>query len=521
MKETMDWRQNRPNLYTKVGARGLFVAAAALGLAAATDPPAPAPEPAPAFSFEVLRQKARELAAKEYRPNLSPELPDQLKNLNFDQYQDIRFRPEAGPWHNAGLPFDVQFFHRGALFKEPVRIHLVERGQVRDVQFSPSQFDYGKNHFPQPLPAGLHFAGVRVIYWPPGAAVWKEIACFLGASYFRLVGFHQRYGAAARGLAIDTGEPGGEEFPRFSEFWLEKPGESADTLRLFALLESDSATGAYQFVIHPGEATWTEVEASVFVRKGGKKLGLAPLTSMFLMGENRTRYIPDYRPEVHDSDGLLLQNPAGNWLWRPLVNPDKKFHISHFPADHLAGFGLLQRDRNFYDYEDLEARYDLRPSLWVQPRDSWDQGTIELVEIPSPAEWNDNIVAYWVPRQKPGPGHELRCAYNLTATLTEPHPPGRLLVQATRVNPPHNNQPLRFLLDFTGDLRPPPTLAAKVEPSQGQVRNVVVQTNEVTGGWRAFFDLVNAGSDPVTLRLSLLNGSNVVSETWVYRFENP
>jgi glucans biosynthesis protein len=496
-----------------------------MSFGAATNSPAPAPQAPPAFSFEVVRQRARELAAKEYHPGSGPELPDFLKNLTFDQYQDIRFRPEQAPWYNEHLPFGVQFFHRGFLYQDPVRIHLVEQGQVRDVQFSAGQFDYGKNKFPKPVPADLHFAGLRVVYWPGRSDKWNEVASFVGASYFRLVGLHQRYGVAGRGLTIDTGEPGGEEFPRFSEFWIEKPGESADSLQLFALLDSPSVAGAYRFVIHPGEDTSVEVEASLFVRNEGKKFGFAPLTSMFLMGENRTRYIPDYRPEVHDSDGCLLQTAAGEWLWRPLVNPEKKHQITRFPADDLRGFGLLQRDRDFRDYEDLGARYDLRPGLWVKPGNHWGAGAVELVEIPSPAEWNDNIVAYWVPNQKPVRGQEFHLTYTLSASLAEPEQSTGFRVRATRINPEQDKNPPRFIIDFAGDTDPSlpanAPVEAKVQASHGQVRNLVTQTNEVTGGWRAFFDLAEAGSDPAELRLWLQSGNKAVSETWVYHFQNP
>jgi periplasmic glucans biosynthesis protein len=503
----------------------LCLAVSVLRFAAAAEAPAPAAPGGSAFSFEVLRQRARELATKDYHPEPGPELPDFLKSLTFDQYQDIRFRPEEAPWAKEHLPFGVQFFHRGFIYQEPVRIHLVEDGQVREAQFSAGQFDYGKNKFPKPVPAGLHYAGVRIVFNPEGTAKPDEVASFVGASYFRLVGLHQRYGAAGRGLTVDTGEPGGEEFPRFSEFWIEKPAESASTLRLFALLESPSAAGAYRFVIHPGENTLAEVEASVFVRKAGKKLGFAPLTSMFLMGENRTRFIADYRPEVHDSDGLLLEGSTGEWLWRPLVNPEKKHHISRFPADDPPGFGLLQRDRDFHNYEDLGARYDLRPSLWVKPLNQWGSGAVELVEIPSPAEWNDNIVAYWVPRQAPSPGQEFHLSYSLTATLAEPEPPSRLQVQATRINPAQDKSPPRILVDFAGPTVPPVAagvaVEAKAQASHGEVRNLVTQPNEVTGGRRTFFDLAGLGTEPAELRLWLQSSNQPVSETWVYHFQNP
>jgi periplasmic glucans biosynthesis protein len=479
-------------------------------------------EAGPPLSLDTVREQARVLATKDYRPQPGAELPDFLKKLNYDAYQSLRYRPEQAPWHGEQLRCGVQFFHRGYLFQEPVRIHLLENGQVRDFQFSPDQFDYGIVHPPKPVPAGLDFAGLRVLYAAGGASKQDEVASFVGASYFRLAGLRQSFGAAGRGLAIDTAEPGGEEFPRFTEFWAEKPGAMAGQLEFFALLDSPSAAGAYRFVINPGDITVADVEASLFVRKESKKFGLAPLTSMFLMGANRSRFIPDFRPQVHDSDGLLIQTSKGQWLWRPLINPEKKHQVSHFQVDDLWGFGLLQRDRDFHDYQDLGRRYDLCPSLWVEPRNKWGAGTIELVEIPSPSEGNDNIVAYWLPKEKPAAGKEFRYAYSLSAQLTEPEHSAFLRVQSTRLSPDHDKIPPRFVVDFSGDSSPGQEakvpLTARLQASHGEVRNLVTQFNEVTRGWRVSFELPGIGSEPSDLRLFLQSGDAAVSETWIYRF---
>jgi len=485
----------------------------------------PSPRVAPAFSFSVLKDRARELAAKPYQPEPGAELPDFLKRLNYDQYQSLRFRPEQGPWKGERLPFSIQFFHRGYLFQDPVRIYLVDAGQVQDFRFSPQQFDYGQNQFPKPVPPDLQFAGLRVLYPVNNPSKQDEVATFIGASYFRLIGAHQRYGAAGRGLAINTAEPSGEEFPRFTEFWIEKPGQSANYLQLFALLDSPSVTGAWRFVIKPGEATELEVEASIFLRKEVKKLGLAPLTSMMLIGANHIRCIPDFRPEVHDSDGLLLRHGAEQWLWRPLINPEKDHQVSDFPAQELKGFGLLQRERDFHDYQDLASRYEVRPSLWVEPRDTWGRGALELVEIPTPSEGNDNIVAYWVAKDTPAVGQEFHWTYSLTASLTDPPRPPLLRVLNTRINPEHDKLPPRFVIDFTGDSLPSlaasAPVAANVQASHGEFRNVVIEKNEVTGGWRTFFDLAGAGAQPAELRLFLHSGDLVLSETWVYHYRGP
>ena len=483
-------------------------------------PPAFA-QPAP-FSFQILRERARALAAKEYHPEVNPELPDFIKKLNYDEYRDIRFHQDLAPWQGEHLPFQFSFFHRGYLFPEPVPIHLIEEGQVHDFQYSPQQFDFGKNKFPKPPPPDLKFAGARVFYCPGTNRF--EIAAFVGASYFRLIGLHQRYGASFRGLAVDTGEPTGEEFPRFTELWLEKPREQAAAFQIYALLDSPSCAGAFRFLITPGEITTCEVEASVFMRKDVAKIGFAPLTSMFLMAENRTRFIPDFRPEIHDSDGLLVHTGDNKWLWRPLVNPAKKHQVSRFPGDNVIGFGLLQRDTDFHHYEDLDSRYELRPSLWVEPKGNWGAGAVELVEIPSPTEGNDNIVAYWVPQEKAAAGREFSWTYQLSALAGNPPEPSLLRVEATRISPEHDKSPPHFVIDFAGAIPPEVPVnvpvEARLQTSRGEVHNLVAQKSEVTGGWRVFFDLVGAGSDPTDLRLTLHAGDWTLSETWIYVYQN-
>ena len=96
---------------------------------------------------------------------------------------------------------------------------------------------------------------------------WDELGAFLGASYFRLLGKDQRYGQSARGLALDCGEMDRpEEFPIFTDWWLGKPEPDANELTLYALLDTVSCTGAYQFILHPGETTRADVEAVLFFR---------------------------------------------------------------------------------------------------------------------------------------------------------------------------------------------------------------------------------------------------------------
>jgi periplasmic glucans biosynthesis protein len=457
------------------------------------------------FSFTTVREMARALAAKDYRPEQNSDLPEALKKLTYDAYQMIRFRPEHNLWKDDHVRFMAQFFQRGYLYQDPVKIHVVDGGKVSDVAFSPDQFDYRTNRIPSNLPASLQFGGFRLLYPLNSPQKMDEVAEFLGASYFRVLGASQRYGSSMRGLAIDTAEPTGEEFPRFTEFWLEKPPQLAGGIRVYALLNSPSVAGAYRFVIEPGAATGVRVETSLFFRKSPKKIGLAPLGSLFLMGQNRTRYFPDYRPQVHDADGLQIESGNGTWTWRPLVNPAKTFRISRFPLSDLKGFGLMQRDREFADYDDLGSRFERRPSYWVEPVGHWGPGAIELVEIPTPNDWNDNIVAYWSPRDVPAPGQELHLTYHISALLAGPEQVPLLKVQSTRIRPETGDSPPAS--SSISQERSPQqaeletSAAAKVQVSQGQVRNLVVQTNDASGGWQVFFDLAGAGDNRSELRL--------------------
>lgn len=473
---------------------------------------------APGFSFDTLREMARALAAKDFRPSHS-DPPDAWKKMTYDQYQQIHFRPDSGPWNGEPVRFSFQFFHRGFIYSDPVQIHLVEQGAVHDYPFSQAEFDYAGKPLPDALPPDTAFAGLRVLYPVNLPQKQDEVASFLGASYFRVLGRGQRFGASLRGLAIDTAEPDGEEFPRFTDFWLDKPADQARQTQLFALLDSPSVAGAYRFVIKPGDVTVIDVEASLFARKGGKKFGFAPMSSMFLEGQNRTRFMPDFRPQVHDSDGLLTRSGQTNWQWRPLVNPDRDPQVTRISSDNLDGFGLLQRDRKFDDYEDLESHYELRPSYWIEPAAPWGPGSVELVEIPTASEWNDNIVAYWVPKNPPAPGRESRFAYRLFAMLSGPPEP-LMHVRATLVAPAHDDTPPHFVVDFTGPDagRADEIPGAKTSSSRGTVRNLVVETNSVDGGWRAAFDLTDTRKDNTDLSLFLMDSKGPISETWTYRY---
>jgi len=474
------------------------------------------------FGFPQVVERARELAR---RPFVEPRsrVPKWLLEISYDQWRDVRFRPAEALWSQAKLPFTVQLFHPGLFYDRAVRLNSVDGGRVEAVKFSPSRFDYGRNEFASRVPQDLGYAGFRVHYPIKTPAYQDEVIVFLGASYFRAVGRDQGFGISARGLAIDTALPSGEEFPWFREFWLVKPAPKARELTVYALLDSQSLAGAYRFAIHPGEQTRVDVELRLFRRAEVKKLGIAPLTSMFLRGEAPAGVPGDYRPEVHDSDGLLLASGTGEWLWRPVVNP-RTLSVTSFTLDDPRGFGLIQRDRAFDHYQDLEARPDLRPSVWIEPQGAWGAGRVELVEIPSHNDANDNVVAYWVPDTRPPPSETLVYAYSMAWYGDDPKRPPGARVAATRIDRGTLEDADRFVIDFEGGKLaslPPDTVLRGVVTAggtedAGAILEQQALRNPVTGGWRLVFQVRHPGDRPLDLRAFLQRDAEALSETWAY-----
>jgi glucans biosynthesis protein len=478
--------------------------------------------PAGAFDLADVSRRAEEIAKEPYRDRQTHVPAWMLKGaLSYDQWRDIRFRPDQALWRREKLPFQVQLFHPGLFYDRTVQVNLIEGGVVRPLGFSPELFDYGKNDFAARIPRDLGYAGVRIHYPLKQPGYFDELIVFLGASYFRALGRDNVYGLSARGLAVDTVEASGEEFPRFIEFWLDRPAPGATSLVLYALLDSPSVSGAYRFEVTPGVQTTVAVDARIFPRRAVAKLGIAPLTSMFFFGENSTRRFDDFRPEVHDSDGLLLHFDTGEWLWRPLDNPTR-INVSGFRMHNPRGFGLLQRDRDFAQYQDIETRSELRPSTWVAPRGDWGAGRLELVGIPSANELVDNVVAYWVPDAPPGPGESLAFAYDLTFHSDDPgRPPGGRAVATRRdrgsVETPHDGH--RYVVDFEGKalaaLGPDaPPEAVVTAGNEAVLYDQHVYKNPVTGGWRVTFQVKPKNEQPVELRAYLRHDGDVLTETW-------
>jgi len=478
---------------------------------------------ATAFSFDDVAQRARTLASTAFKPP-AVNLPPDLENLTYDQFRDIRFKPARMLWHGSGLPFELAFFHQGLFFREPVKINELAPDGTHPIVFDPNLFDYGASKIDLRRARGLGFSGFRVHYAVNTPKYKDEVLVFLGASYFRGLGKGQHYGLSARGLAVDTALASGEEFPRFVEFWIERPAPGANELTIFALLDSRRMTGAYRFVVKPGVDTAMDVKARLFLRENVTKLGLAPLTSMFFFGENQRSSSEDYRPEVHDSDGLSIASGTGEWIWRPLVNP-RRLLVTSFALTNPAGFGLMQRDRGFDDYEDLEARYDLRPTGWVDAKGPWGPGKIELVEIPNPNETNDNIVAYWIPDAHASPGvpydFEYRVLWQKDAAK---RPPSSWVTQTRRGRGyvKDDDGSLGFIIDFDGPALRKLASDARVEDivssdANAEIVEHFVRRNDATGGWRVSLRLRRLDEDkPIELRAFLKSGNNTLSETWSY-----
>lgn len=473
------------------------------------------------FSIETVASLAKKLAAEPFNP--PQPIPDFLTQMSYDDYRDIRFDPEQSLWRETGNNFQVQFIHSGLYYGHSVQINTLDAQGIRKVPFSPKLFTYGKNKFAEKIPADLGFAGFRLAYPFYKKDEHNHVIVFAGASYFRAVAKNQVFGLSARGLAIDTGLPSGEEFPTFREFWLERPLQHARAMKVYALLDSQSLTGAYEFVVRPGDRTVVDVKARLFERKRVKELGIAPLTSMFFYGEEKVRPVTDWRPEVHDSDGLSIASGTGEWIWRPLVNPEK-LQVSYFELDNPRGFGLLQRDRIFPNYEDLETRHELRPSAWITPIGNWGKGRIKLVEIPSPKETNDNIVAYWIPSELPPPGQPFEIAYRIHLQSEDPLESASGRVTATRVGAGDKGDLKRLVLDFDGGkLRSlPANTPVKALISVGQDGQLVQQSvfkNPVTKAWRVAFQVKPPKDRPLQLRAFLQHEKNTLSETWSYMLQ--
>lgn len=481
------------------------------------------------FDYARLKGLARSLSSAAYQAPPA-ELPPAIAKLSWDQWQSIRFRDDHSLWFGEGLRFRAQLFHLGFTIKKPVKIHVVENGQSQELSYDPALFDYSRSGVDsRKLAPNLGFAGFRLLFHGD----WKrDFAAFQGASYFRAVDGELQYGMSQRGLAVDCGLPRPEEFPDFVAYYLERPARDSSQLTVYGLLDSPSVTGAYRFIIDVADSVMMDIDAALYPRKTIERLGIAPGTSMFLCGPNDRRIDNDWRPAIHDSDGLQMRTGSGEWLWRPLVN-SPTVRVNTFADDSPRGFGLMQRDRNFDHYQDDGVFYDRRPSVWVEPKSGWGKGAVMLVEIPTVDETFDNIVAFWNPADKPQRGQELLFGYRLYWCRFNPTACSLAQVYATRtgiggiVGQRRGYFSWRFAVDFVGGDFALLGEDAHVEPmisaSRGTVEITSARPQHEIRGWRAMFDLklTDDGLEPINLRLFLALNGQPLTETWIYQYTPP
>jgi periplasmic glucans biosynthesis protein len=514
--------------------RRTFLAAAAATAAGASGLPARAADlrlgdPAP-FSFDTLKARARDLAARPYVPP-PPPAREILDRIDYDAHGKIKFRTDMALWADGPSDFPVTFFHLGRYFQKPARMHVVEGGRAREITYDSALFDMPPDSPARLLPDNSGFAGFRFQEKRGGKLDWRrnDWVAFLGASYFRAIGELYQYGLSARGLALDTAVFGrSEEFPDFTHVFFETPAPGSDTVVVYALLDGPSVAGAFRFAMRRDAKVTMDIETALHLRQDVSRFGVAPLTSMYWYSEKAKPGAIDWRPEIHDSDGLALWTGGGERIWRPLNNPPRTV-ASVFSDQAPRGFGLLQRDRVFDHYLD-GVNYDRRPSLWIEPQGDWGRGSVQLIEIPTDDEIHDNIVALWVPAEPARAGDSREFRYRLHWAADEPYPGSLARVVATRfgnggqagtVRP----QGLRkFVVEFKGEplarlptgTIPRPVLSA----SRGEFANILTEAvpNDVPGHWRTQFDLSAAGPEPVEMRCYLRSGDDVLSETWLYQY---
>jgi len=488
------------------------------------------------FSFDLLKAHARELAHGPYDPPPRP-APDVVKKINYEEWGKIRFRMEAAMFAEGPAKFPISFFHLGLFFQKAVEVHAVDGETSRRVLYDQAYFDMPSDSVARQLPKGAGFAGIRIQEPRDGQLDWRknDWVAFLGAAYFRAIGELRQYGLSARGVALDVAvadRP--EEFPDFTNFYIDAKSDD-DTLILYALMEGPSIVGAYKFTMKRTKAVIMDIETTLFTRAAITRFGLVALTSMYWFSETKKDTAIDWRPEVHDSDGLAMWTGGGERLWRPLNSPPR-IMMSGFTDNNPRGFGLCQRDRAFDHYMD-GVNYDRRPTLWVEPLSGpggqgWGKGWIQLCEIPTDDEIHDNIVAMWVPEVPVPAGAELNYSYRLYWVADEPFQSGLGRVVATRLS--RGGQPglprpkgvRKFVVEFLGGplsslpygVRPEMVVTASRGSLQGY-RNVEAVPDDVPGHWRIEFDLAGVeGSDPVELRAYLQAGGQIVTESWMFQY---
>lgn len=483
---------------------------------------------AASFGFKNIIAKAKQLAARPYEK--PPTIPKYLRKIGYGTYEQIKLKPKGWLWAADHSRFRIGPISAGYIYNHPVSLYVVDETGVHALPYDKNAFSYPSKRFYGRIPADLGYAGFQVGYaFGPKHSRRHSFLVFLGASYFRGIGDGEVYGASARGIAVDTGLQSGEQFPRFTQYWLMQPRPEADAMKFYALLDGKSLTGAYRFVVYPGRRTHVRVKAVLFTRRAIKRLGVAPLTSMFLYGSNTRRPADNWRPQVHDSDGVLIHNGTGEWLWRPLRDP-RRLQTDYLACRDPKGFGLLQRGTRFSLYQSLSARYDERPSVWVEPNGNWGKGHVVLLEIPSDSNNNDNIVAFWTSSREPGASRRLTFTYTLRfggpGVAREPMGHAdwtRIGVAANRKKANGARHTYHLVVEFSGgplgQLSPNADVVADVTPEDGAtVQAQYVQYVKPLHQWRLnIFATPGGAHRALRLRAYLHQGNRALTETWTYR----
>jgi len=468
------------------------------------------------FDPAAVVDLARQLAAKPFvqPPN---DLPDFFANLNYEQYIAIRSRQQP-IWGGEGRGIAVEPLHRGFVFTNAVDLYLVEDGAVRRVPYDPSRFDYGRPNLPNNI-GDIGYSGFRLLA-TSGDGRPFEFAIVQGATFFRAVARGQNFGAIARALTLKPADPKGEEFPIFRAFWLERPAGGSNSITVHGVIDSESTTGAVRMTFRPGDMTIVDVETTLFPRVNLDHVGLGGIGSTYFYGPNDRRGADDIRPAVYESSGLQMLNGQGEWLWRPLHNPET-LQISAFVDNSPRGFGLLQRDRAYEAFQDDDQRFERRPSLWIEPLGDWGQGSVQLLEIPTDAEINDNILTYWRPRVPMAAGSEVAFAYRQYWCWAPPERPPLATVTSTRVGRGSAGRRRKFTVDFStealGD-NLPADLKSTLTVGPGAFHNLRNWVYPERKTIRVAFELDPGNENACEMRLILEAGGKPISETWLYRW---
>jgi glucans biosynthesis protein len=477
------------------------------------------------FTFEDVIERARALAAQSYQAPTP--VPKFMRDMSYHAYQGMIFDPQQTLWNESHSNFQVMLVPAGLYYAHPVAINIVDAEGEHRLPFEKSRFMFNDQEVQKLVPADLGYAGFKLTFPLRGAGELNQFLVFAGASYLRGVGRNDNFGLSARGLAINTGLASGEKFPSFTEFWVVRPSAKANSMMIYALLDGENITGAYRYRVIPGDATKLVVDTVLFQRQPIELLGVAPLTSMFFYGENSVRPVGEWRPEVHDSDGLLLKDGSGELVWRPLINP-QKLEMDFFQVDNVRGFGLVQRDSAFSSYEDLEARYNTRPSAWVEPASDWGKGEVALIQLPSKSETNDNTVAFWRPAGPGAQAAEQRFSYTMQfgPAAIAAHPLGKVINtfigHGDRIGGGSREGAYRFIVDFSGDrlkglAANTPVVAQVTVQSGAELIEQFVEYNAPCGCWRLSILAKPERDKSLSLRAALVSNGEVLSETWDYR----